>query len=65
MHVKKVSLLWSNKRNPANISCSESLMVTLERGMKSMFKINIKDTTTTSLTLFLTSNIFSAFPCSL
>ena len=65
MHVKKVSLLWSNKRNPANISCSESLMVTLERGMKNMFKINIKDTTTTSMTLFLTSNIFSAFPCSL
>ena len=43
MHVKKVSLLWSNKRNPANISCSESLIVTLEKGLKNMFKINSKD----------------------
>ena len=44
MHVKKVSLLWSNKRNPANISCSESLIVTLEK-LKNMFRINNKDTT--------------------
>ena len=43
MHVKKVSLLWSNKRNPANISCSESLIVTLEKSLKNMFKINNKD----------------------
>ena len=51
-HVKKVSLLWSNKLNPANISCSESLTVTLEKVLKSMFKINNKDTRTTSLTRF-------------
>ena len=50
MHVKKVSLLWSNKCNPANISCSESLIETLEKGLKNMFKINNKDTRTTSLT---------------
>ena len=50
MHVKKVSLLWSNKHNPANIWYSESLIVTLEKGLKSMFKINEKDTRTTSLT---------------
>ena len=49
MHVKKVSLLRSNKRNPANISCSESL-ATLEKGLKNMFKINNKDTRMTSLT---------------
>ena len=34
MHVKKVSLLWSNKCNPANISYSESLIVTLESTIK-------------------------------
>ena len=50
MHVKKVSLPWSNKSNPANISCSESLMVTLEKSLKTMFKINNKDARTTSLT---------------
>ena len=50
MHVKKVSLLWSNKRNPANILYSESLIVTLQKGLKNMFKINNKDTRTTSLT---------------
>ena len=49
MHVKKVSLLWSNKRNPGNISCSESL-ATLEKGLKNMFKINNKGTRMTSLT---------------
>ena len=48
IHVEKVSLLWSNKRNPANILCSESL----EKGLKNMFKINNKDTRTTSLTWF-------------
>ena len=32
MQVKKVAFLWPNKRNPANISCSESL--TLEKGLK-------------------------------
>ena len=50
MHVKKVSLLWSNKCNPANILYSESLIVTLEKGLKNMFKINNKDTRTTPLT---------------
>ena len=49
-YMKKVSLLWSNKRNPANISCSELLTVTLEKGLKNMFKINNKDTRATSLT---------------
>ena len=49
MHAKKVSLLWSNKCNPVNISCSESLIVTLEKGLKT-FKFNNKDTRTTSLT---------------
>ena len=34
MQVKKVAFLWPNKRNPANISCSESLIVTLEKGLK-------------------------------
>ena len=48
--MKKVSLLWPNKRNPANISCSEYLIVTLENGIKDMFKINNKDSRTTSLT---------------
>ena len=52
MHVKKVSFLWFNKRNPANISCSESLIVILEKGLKNMFKMNKKDTRTTSLTRF-------------
>ena len=50
IHMKKVSLLWSNKCNSANISCSESLIETLEKGLKNMFKINNKDTRTTSLT---------------
>ena len=50
MHAKKVSLLCSNRRNPANISCSESLIVTLEKSRKNMFKINNKDTRTMSLT---------------
>ena len=50
MHLKKVSLLWSNKCNPANISCSESLIVTLEKGLRNMFQNNNKDTRTTSLT---------------
>ena len=50
MHLKRVSLPWSNKRNPANISCSESLIVTLEKSRKNMFKINNKDTRTMSLT---------------
>ena len=50
MHVKKISLTWSNKRNPANIPSSESLIVTLEKGLKNMFKINKKDTGTTLLT---------------
>ena len=36
MHVKKVSLLWSNKRNPANILYSESLIVTLELTVKTL-----------------------------
>ena len=36
MHVKKVSLLWSNKRNPANISYSESLIVTPELTIKTL-----------------------------
>ena len=34
MYMKKVSFLWSNKRNSAAISCSESLIVTLEKGPK-------------------------------
>ena len=50
MHLKKVSLLWSNKRNPANISSSESLVVTLQKGLKNMFKVNMKDSRTTLLT---------------
>ena len=51
MDVKKLSLLWSTqKRNPANISCSESLIVTLEKGLKNLFKINNKDPRKTSLT---------------
>ena len=49
MHVKKVSFLWSNKRNPANISSLESLIVTLEKGLQNMFKVNKKDTKTTLL----------------
>ena len=41
MHAKEVSHLWSNKHNPASISSSESLIVvTLEKGLKNMFKIN-------------------------
>ena len=36
MHVKKVSLLWSNKRNPANNSYSESLIVALELTIKTL-----------------------------
>ena len=41
MHVKKVWLLWSNKRNPASISSSDSLIViTLENGLQNMFKVN-------------------------
>ena len=39
MHLKRVSLPWSNKRNPANIACSESLLVTLE---KTCSKLTIK-----------------------
>ena len=50
MHLKNVSLLWSNKRNPANISSSESLIVTLENGLQNMFKINKKDNRTSLLT---------------
>ena len=42
MHAKKVSLLWPNKRNPVNISCSESLIVTLEKGLKTCSKLTIK-----------------------
>ena len=42
MHAKKVSLLWSNKRNPVNISCSESLIVTLEKGLKTCSNLTIK-----------------------
>ena len=34
MQLKKVSFLWPNKRNPVNISCFESLIVTLEKGLK-------------------------------
>ena len=34
MHVKKVLLRWSNKRNTAKILCLESLTVTLEKGQK-------------------------------
>ena len=42
MHAKKVSLLCSNRRNPANISCSESLIVTLEKGLKTCSNLTIK-----------------------
>ena len=42
MHAKKVSLLWSNERNPANISCSGSLIVTLEKGLKTCSKLTRK-----------------------
>ena len=53
MHVKKVSLLWSNKRNPAKISSSESLIViALENGLQNMFKVNKKDNRTTLLPSF-------------
>ena len=48
MHAKKVSLLWSNERNPANISCSGSLIVNTRKRSKNMFNINEKDTRTTS-----------------
>ena len=48
-HAKKVSLLCSNKHNPENISCSESLIVTLEKGLKTCSKLTIK-TRATSLT---------------
>ena len=41
MLAKKVSLLWSNKRNPANISCSELLVVALEKGLKTCSKLTI------------------------
>ena len=41
MHAKKVSLLWSNERNPANISCSGSLIVTLEKDL-TCSKLTIK-----------------------
>ena len=51
MHVKKVSLLWSNKSNLSNISSSESLIViTLENGLQNMFKVNKRDNRTTLLT---------------
>ena len=50
MYLKKVSLLWSNKRNPTNILSSESLIVTLENGLQNMFKVNKKDNRTTLLT---------------
>ena len=51
MHVKKVSLLRSNKRNPAKILNSESLIViALENGLQNMFKGNKKDNRTTLLT---------------
>ena len=36
MNVKIVSLLWSNKRNPANIWYSESLIVALELTIKTL-----------------------------
>ena len=39
MHGKKVSLSWSNKRNPANISSSESLKATLEKRLKTCSKL--------------------------
>ena len=42
MHAKKVSLLWSNERNPANISCSGSLIVTLEKDLTTCSKLTIK-----------------------
>ena len=48
---KKVSLLWSNERDPANISRSESLIETLEKGLKTCSKLTIK-TRATSLTWF-------------
>ena len=38
MHVKKVLLRWSNKHNSANILCSESLTVTLEKGRKNILE---------------------------
>ena len=42
MHAKKLSPLWFNKRNPANILCSELLIVTLEKGLKTCSKLTIK-----------------------
>ena len=41
MHAKKVLLLWPNERNPANISCSGSLIVTLVKGL-TCSKLTIK-----------------------
>ena len=42
IHMKKVSLLWSNKYNSPNISCSESLIETIEKGLKTCSKLTIK-----------------------
>ena len=40
MYVKKS--IASNERDPANISRSESLIVTLEKGLKTCSKLTIK-----------------------
>ena len=42
MHVRKVSFLWSNKCNPANISSSESLILTPKEGLKTCSKLTRK-----------------------
>ena len=41
MQVKKVSFLWPNRRNPANISCFKSLIVTLKK-VRTCSKLTIK-----------------------
>ena len=41
MQKRNVSFLWPAKRNPAKISCSESLIVTLKRS-KTCSKLTIK-----------------------